>query len=282
MKSYKVIRIKTAKFDNLLADKLNIEISYGGGCGTSQDCYGANQGCTSGEVCDCNSESNQSNQCTCGDETFICTCMGQSSQCMCYNEGGRCTCYNENDKCSCDNENNQDQCSCGSENDQCSCENMGGRCVACESGCQSICQVGSQSINDSSNLGSLSKFSMDTYLSDSIPYLNDLVEYINEAIYLCGYDFKDPTDSSRTINLTPIKEQPNYPYTMATTFNDIRLLAGKFQNIILANKVAGSSVMYYSDYSDTVDVVTESSIPNSIPCCQDTNYQNCISRQNNF
>ena len=205
---------------------------------------------------------------------------------VCENCEGSCsgTCQTtcELDCQSCDTCQSCNTCECSGQNNQCTCNNQGcqdcqEQCqLYCESGCQTSCQKcnscqskcekGNQALT--TNIGTINTKSKQFTRTATANYTS-LAEYINKALDACAY-----TDAKLDVSVS-LKDV----LMDDSLFDKVKIYVNKIANTTLSTGISGDSKIAANDMSKIENALNSSTIPNTIPCCEDSNNQNCINIQ---
>lgn len=276
------------------------------GCEDIESCTVVNQGAC-GESC---TTAVECSQCRCQSGCLSCntTCQQNCENCegkcagncqstcesdcqdwcerVCENCEGSCsgTCQTtcELDCQSCDTCQSCNTCECSGQNNQCTCNNQGcqdcqEQCqLYCESGCQTSCQKcnscqskcekGNQALT--TNVGTINTKSKQFTRTATANYTS-LAEYINKALDACAY-----TDAKLDVSVS-LKDV----LMDDSLFDKVKIYVNKIANTTLSTGISGDSKIAANDMSKIENALNSSTIPNTIPCCEDSNNQNCINIQ---
>lgn len=244
--------------------------AQGSECSTScekncQNCEGGCSGscqsscqirCQSCDTCeDCEGGCSGSCQSTC---QLSCQCSGQNNQCTTGCEVNCESTCQKQCQATCDK---QCQATCDLY-----CES--GCQVACQkcNSCQSKCEKGSQSLT--SYIGAVNTKSKPFTRTATANYTT-LATYINKALDACAY-----TDAKldASVSLKDILMDDSL-------FDKIKVYVNKIANTTLSTSISGDSKIAANDMSKIENALNSSTIPNTIPCCEDSSNQNCINMQ---
>ena len=155
------------------------------------------------------------------------------------------------------------------------CESACQSCDTCQTTCQLACQVCDtnqskcvkQGQNITGHIGTFdSKVSKKEIVTSSC--YTSLINYINKALTICGY-----TDSQ-------LNENANIQHIFLddSLFDKIRQYVNKIVDTNIDGFQQGSIIT--STEMNTIQVyLNNSKIPDTIPCCENSGYESCISRQ---
>ena len=220
---------------------------------TCQDC----DSCEPSDQCSCQrvTQCTSCNDCEPSDECTSCNDCEPSDECTSCND--------------CDDCQTKCQRSCQACNTTCQ------YCNYCQDTCEKSCQVCDTNQSKCTKVSQsltyhIGTCNIDVTKSETITseiYYN-LATYINKALTICEY-----TD-------TKLDE--------STSLENIILNNNLFNNIkTYVNKIANATISYYSNYkqvttediSTLVTALNNANIPETVPCCQNTSYQSCVTRQ---
>lgn len=256
--------------------------------------------CTSCNTCEC---SKQGGECTEGCQRY-CQCSTQSNEtCGTYcNTGCQVECDSScEDGCNvgCEVCESCDTCQCSGQNNQCTCNNQGcqscdtcqatcelncEKCEACQSECQLYCEVNCevacQKCNSCQSSCEKGKQNLTTHIGSvntgstlksrvSTSNYTSLASYINKALDACQYS---DTKLSESVTLKDVIVDDSL-------FDKIKEYVNKIASTTLDTGIAQNSKINVSNMSKIESTLNSSKIPNTVPCCEDTSWQNCVSMQ---
>lgn len=226
----------------------NCEGGCSGSCQTT--CQTSCQSCNTCE--DCEGGCSGYCQSTC---QLSCQCSGQNDQCTTGCEVNCESTCQKQCQATCDK---QCQATCDLY-----CES--GCQVACQkcNSCQSKCEKGSQALT--SYIGAVNTKSKPFTRTATANYTT-LATYINKALDACAY-----TDAKldASVSLKDVLMDDSL-------FDKIKVYVNKIANTTLSTSISGDSKIAANDMSKIENALNSSTIPNTIPCCEDSNNQNCI------
>lgn len=173
-----------------------------------------------------------------------CQCSGQNNQCTCNNQG----CQDCQEEC-------QLYCEAGCEVS----------CQKCNS-CQSSCEKGKQNLTD--HIGSVNTNSTNKSRVFVSNY-KSLASYINRALDACHYT-DNKLDESITLKDVIVDD---------SLFDKIKEYVNKIASTTLNTEISQNSKINSSNMSKIETALNNSQIPSTIPCCENTSWQNCIDIQ---
>lgn len=259
----------------------NIGVGGAARCGSCETCQS-----TSCEGMQCGCQRSECGACEINECSSWCEghCQSCGENCECSSENDQCSSYCERhcqdcgQSCECSDEN--DQCTCSGERDQCYCSNQGGECIACQSGCQSMCEKGKQGVTQQVGHTLTSATAGPNKIIGDSTY-NNISTYIKLALDKCYHKGLNPKYAYK--NDLPAENVLQSQIITKNIYDKLKYYVDLlYMSSVMPSVTSSVTIIDYETHpKKMIDSINASKIPTNIPCCQDTNHESCLKRENN-